>query len=121
MHLFGLDSSNSAIEANDGVIIVEGQIDCIKCHANGFLNSVALTGSDLTMQQAFLLKRKTNNFFLLLDNDAAGEKAIKKILSNYSKFVNIHIVSLPAQYNDVDDYLTKSDNHSILSNLVSYR
>ena len=117
MHLFGLDKSKNAIEAHDGVIIVEGQIDCIKCHANGFLNTVALTGSDLTMQQVFLLKRKTNNFFLLLDNDTAGEKAIKKILSNYSEFANIHIVPLPAQYNDVDDYLTKSESHSVLSNL----
>ena len=117
MHLFGLDRSKSAIEAHDGVIIVEGQIDCIKCHANGFLNTVALTGSDLTMQQVFLLKRKTNNFNLLLDNDTAGKKAIEKILRNYSAVANIRVVDLPAQYNDVDDYLTRSETRSVLLNL----
>lgn len=108
MHLFGLFESKDAIEANDGVMIVEGQIDCISCHANGVLNTVALTGSDLTMHQVFLLKRKTNNFYLLLDNDAAGKDATSKILKKYSRFINIQTLELPNGYGDVDEYLAEN-------------
>ena len=37
MHLYGLYHTKDTIEQNGCAIIVEGQIDCISCHAHGFL------------------------------------------------------------------------------------
>lgn len=117
LYLFGLDKAKKHIEKKDFVIIVEGQIDCIKCQSRGFFNTVALNGSELTIQQAFILKRITNNFNILLDNDKAGKKATNKILKKYSDFVNIKIVNLPSEYKDVDDYLTNSTNYCTIGDL----
>lgn len=115
MHLFGLLESGNAIENKNGVIVVEGQIDCISCHSKGFKNTVALTGSDLTMHQVFLLKRKTNNIYLLLDNDEAGQKATAKIIKNYSQFINISALKLPDEYGDIDEYLKESNEYDLLN------
>lgn len=120
LHLFGLNEASKTIESKDSVIIVEGQFDCIKCHQIGLLNTVALTGSDLSMQQIFILKRKTNNFYLLMDNDKAGERAVEKVIKNYSKFINIKTIKLPKQYNDVDSFIVKSTDKEIKNNFQSY-
>jgi DNA primase len=117
LFLFGLDKAQDHIEKKNSVIIVEGQIDCIKCQSRGFLNTVALNGSELTIQQVFIIKRKTNNFNILLDNDKAGKEAANKIIKNYSEFINIKIINLPNEYKDVDEYLTNSPNYDIMGDL----
>lgn len=106
LHLFGLNKAKKAIESRDQAVLVEGQIDLIKCHSHGLPNTIALTGSDLSVTQAFFIKRRTNNLCLLLDNDQAGQKAAAKIKKNYSKFFNIQEINLPEAYGDVDSFLT---------------
>lgn len=113
MHLYGLYHTKDAIERNGSVIVVEGQIDCISCHAHGFFNTVALTCSELTLYQLYTLKKMTDKIFLLLDNDEAGHKAAAKAISRYSKFIEIEKLTLPDLYNDVDDYLRASAQHDI--------
>lgn len=113
MHLYGLYHTRDAIERNGSAIVVEGQIDCISCHANGFFNTVALTCSELTLYQLYTLKKMTNKIFLLLDNDEAGHKAAAKTINRFSKFIEIEKLTLPDLYNDVDDYLRESARHDI--------
>jgi len=113
MHLYGLYNTKDAIERNGSVIVVEGQIDCIACHANGFFNTVALTCSELTLYQLYTLKKMTNQIYLLLDNDEAGRKAASKTISRFSKYIQIKKLPLPNSYNDVDDYLRSSAQHDI--------
>ena len=113
MHLYGLYHTKDAIERNGSVIVVEGQIDCISCHANGFFNTVALTCSELTLYQLYTLKKMTNKIYLLLDNDEAGRRAAAKAIRRFSRFIEIEIFTLPELYNDVDDYLRDSAQHDI--------
>ena len=113
MHLYGLYHTKDAIERNGCAIVVEGQIDCISCHANGFFNTVALTCSELTLYQVYTLKKMTDKIFLLLDNDEAGHKAADKAINKYSQFIKIETLALPDLYNDVDDYLRESAQHDI--------
>lgn len=113
MHLYGLYETKDAIERSGCVIVVEGQIDCISCHANGFFNTVALTCSELTLYQLYSLKKMTNKIFLLLDNDEAGQNATAKAISRFSRFIRIERLTLPELYNDVDDYLRDSAQHDI--------
>jgi len=73
--LFGLAQAKSAIREQDGVIIVEGQMDVIAAHQFGFKNTVAASGTALTAEQFQLLNRFTNNLLFALDADSAGQAA----------------------------------------------
>jgi DNA primase len=115
LHLYGMYETKGAIEKHKCAIIVEGQIDCISCHASGFNNTVALTSSELTLYQLYALKKRTDKIYLLLDNDKAGRRATKKAISKYSKFIQIETLELPDEYNDVDDYLRNSAQHDIFN------
>jgi DNA primase len=62
----------------DDAVVVEGQMDCIKAHQAGFLNTVATSGTALTAEQLRLLSRLTKNLKLCFDADVAGQRAAKK-------------------------------------------
>jgi len=87
--LYGIDRAKSAIKQQDMVVIVEGYMDVITAHQNGFNNVVAsmgtsvtekqvgeLIGTSFTEKQVSALKRLTKNITLALDADAAGEEAM---------------------------------------------
>jgi DNA primase len=73
--LYGLDAARKAIRAKDQAIIVEGYMDVVVPHQEGFTNLVSPMGTALTEAQLHLLKRFSRRIILALDADAAGEKA----------------------------------------------
>jgi len=73
--LFGLDLARRAIREEDRVVIVEGYMDVMRAHQEGFHNVVAQMGTALTEAQVRLLQRYTRRFVLALDPDAAGLQA----------------------------------------------
>lgn len=73
--LFGLDMARQAIREEDRVVIVEGYMDVMRAHQEGFRNVVAQMGTALTEAQVRLLQRYTRRFVLALDPDAAGLQA----------------------------------------------
>ena len=73
--LFGLDKAKKFIREENLAIIVEGQMDVITGHQNGFKNLVASSGTSLTLQQLKILKKYTNNIAFALDSDMAGSLA----------------------------------------------
>ncbi len=76
--LFGLDKAKLEIKKQDLAIVVEGQMDVITAHQNGFINIVASSGTALTSEQVKLIQRYTNHLTFALDADAAGELAINR-------------------------------------------
>lgn len=76
--LFGLFQAKNAIRERDYAVIVEGQMDCIKVHQEGFANTVATSGTAVTEDQLRLVLRLTKNLVLGFDNDTAGQKAARK-------------------------------------------
>lgn len=114
INLFGIYQAKDAIIKKDSVIVVEGQFDCITCHRYGFKNVVALGGAAFTKFHFFLLKRYTNNIFILLDNDLSGSKETQNIITKYADNANINPIPLPSCYKDIDEYLRKGDDHSLL-------
>lgn len=111
--LFGLNQAKKSIRKTGIAIIVEGQLDCISCHAHGFHNAVALGGTSLGYYQLYLLKKYgAKEVWLALDNDDAGKSGQDKIARKYSGYIDIKKVSLPVQYKDVDEYLRKSEDTS---------
>jgi DNA primase len=105
INLFGLYEAKKEILKQDSVIVVEGQFDCITCHRFGYKNVIALGGSTFTKYHLYLLKRYTNNIYLLLDNDNAGEKSTNNILRRYSNQANLNTIIIPLGYKDVDEAL----------------
>jgi DNA primase len=73
--LYGLDQARRSIRTLDQAVIVEGYLDVIALHQQGFPNAVSPMGTALTEHQLRLLKRFSHRFVLALDPDAAGEKA----------------------------------------------
>jgi DNA primase len=73
--LYGLDRAKKEIRTQDQVVIVEGYLDVIALHQEGFPNAVSPMGTALTEYQLRLLKRFSRRIVLALDADAAGEKA----------------------------------------------
>ena len=78
--LYGLKMAATHIRSLDQVIVVEGYMDVITLHQNGFKNTVGVLGTALTIDHANLLKKYTKNIILLFDSDAAGQKASEKTL-----------------------------------------
>lgn len=56
-------------------LVMEGYMDVISLHQNGFDNAVASLGTAFTPQQAELLKRYADKSVLCYDADEAGRKA----------------------------------------------
>jgi DNA primase len=73
--LYGLDKARKAIRSENQAVIVEGYMDVIVVHQEGFQNVVSPMGTALTEIQMRQLKRYTRRFVLALDPDAAGIKA----------------------------------------------
>ncbi len=104
-HLFGLWQAKVAIKEAGAVVIVEGQMDCIMAHQQGFHNVIATSGTALTEDHLKLLKRYTENLVLAFDMDQAGVLAADRAIALASQFnVNVRILRLP-EGKDPDEFL----------------
>lgn len=94
--LFGLDKSKQEIRQQDYAIVVEGQMDVITAHQNGFKNIIASSGTALTKEQLNLIKRYTKNIALAFDMDKAGELAAERAIKEAQiAEMNIKVIEVP--------------------------
>jgi DNA primase len=106
--LFNLDKARQAIRQDGGVVLVEGQMDCISVFLAGIPNVVATSGTAFTDSHLRTLsrllgdrKRAIANF----DSDAAGIGAIEKyILPLVSFDFQVKVLILGEGY-DPDRYV----------------
>ena len=95
--LFGLDKAKRNILDKREVLLCEGQIDCIRCHLAGFHHTVASQGTAFTEEHARLLRRYADKVIIVLDGDAAGQKAaLKNAELLISEGVALELATLPA-------------------------
>ncbi|MEE8582846.1 MAG: DNA primase [Dehalococcoidales bacterium] len=104
-HLYGLNLAAPAIRLKDSAIIVEGYMDAITAHQNGFANVVASMGTSVTERQITALKKLSRNVIFALDADSAGEEATRRGVG-YENILEaeIKVVVLP-QGKDPDDVI----------------
>ncbi|MCE1165583.1 MAG: DNA primase [Bacteroidetes bacterium] len=94
--LYGLNFSKDHIRSNDYVILVEGYMDVVSLFQAGIKNTVASSGTALTVEQVHLISRYTKNIVLLYDADVAGIKAARRgIELILEQGLELSIVSLP--------------------------
>ena len=103
--LYGINLAAAAIRQQNQAIIVEGYMDVITAHQNGFNNVVASMGTSVTERQVSTLKRLTKNMTLALDADAAGEEASLRCVSYENALdAEVKVIILP-KGRDPDDVI----------------
>ena len=89
------------------IVLVEGNMDVIALHQAGITNAVAALGTSFTAEQVNLISRYTKEIVIIMDADAAGQKAVRRafeMLKNSG--LNVKVVSVP-EGKDPDEFIKK--------------
>lgn len=87
--LFGLDRV-----LDDEAIVVEGPLDAIWLHQQGY-PGVACLGSALSREQVLLLRRRVRSVILAFDEDDAGEKGRRKATDALMPYMRVRHLRVP--------------------------
>ena len=102
--LYGIYFAKRSIVQQNRCYLVEGYLDVISFHQKGIENTVASSGTSLTVEQIRLIRRLTPNVTIIYDGDAAGIKAsLRGIDLVLEEGLNVRVVSLP-EGEDPDSY-----------------
>jgi DNA primase len=105
--LYNLHAARHPIRKAERVLVVEGYFDVVRTVAAGIEEVVAPLGTALTIEQAKLMRRYSNNVFLLYDSDQAGLKATFRsgdVLLHEG--ASVRVVTLP-EGDDPDTFVAK--------------
>ena len=103
--LYGINLAKDAIRQQNLAVIVEGYMDVITAHKNGFGNVVASMGTSVTEKQVSILKKLTKNIALALDADAAGDEATLRAVGYENTLdAEVKVIILP-RGKDPDDVI----------------
>ena len=101
--LYGWHLAKEAVRHKQYLIIVEGNMDAIASQQAGAVNTVAVSGTALTIDQLKLVKRYTNNIILAFDGDTAGSQAVfRSITLGWGVDFNIKVLILPKDSDPAD-------------------
>lgn len=73
--LYTIDRAAEAIRATGEAVLVEGYMDALRAHQEGFGNVVASLGTAVTVRHLTILAKLTSRVVLALDADPAGARA----------------------------------------------
>lgn len=95
-HLYGGDLARAAAAKAGQTILCEGYTDVIAMHQAGFMGTVGLMGTALTVEQVGELGRLAPTVLLALDADSAGHEAMLKAARLAAKReLELRVVELP--------------------------
>lgn len=103
--LFGFFLAKSAIREKEQVILVEGNMDAVMMHQQGFTNTVAVMGVALGESSLKLLSSMTKNVVLALDSDKAG---MSSMITINNSFMSVGILPTYLSFDpakDPDEFL----------------
>jgi DNA primase len=78
--LFNLDRARTEVGEGRPFVMVEGQLDALRCWSVGLKTAVAPQGTSITEGQLALLRRYHAEVECFFDSDAAGQKAALRML-----------------------------------------
>ena len=116
--LFGLHYASPFIGKAGCAVLVEGYMDCLAAWQYGVGHVVASLGTALTMPQARLLKRYTNQVILCYDADSSGLRAALRGLDILVKAgLQVKVATLPSG-KDPDDCLRQQGADYFLQEIL---
>lgn len=105
--IYGMNFARDSIRTEGYAMIMEGYLDVITAHLQGFTNAIAPLGTAVTPEHGKLLKRFAGNVMLAFDSDAAGIKAARNA-ANILFESDLDVTILPIPDNeDPDSFLRK--------------
>lgn len=108
--LYGLSYAKQHINTHQKLIVVEWQMDVIWLARLWFPIWVATSWTALTEQHIKIIKRHTENLYLLFDNDKAWYQATFRALKLcYAQDIFPKIITLPDGFKDADE-LANNEN-----------
>lgn len=78
--LFNLDRARSHVGEGRPFVMVEGQLDALRCWSVGLKTAIAPQGTSITEPQLILLRRYHTQVECFFDSDSAGQKASLRFL-----------------------------------------
>lgn len=105
--LYGLPLARAKIREHSSVFIVEGYMDAIMLHQAGIENTVAAMGIAFTEDHLNELGPNIKTFYMLFDQDSAGEIATKRILPMFLKHKILPLRIDLMNLKDPDEFLKK--------------
>ena len=105
---------------NDTIIVVEGLLDAMWLHKNGFTNALSIISAEISKVQLQKIKLlDASKIILCLDNDVAGHKGCERLYKFLKNDFTFKQAVLPEGKKDVQD-CTKEELDLMFSNLVNY-
>lgn len=105
--LFNLDRAGKHTGDEAPFLLVEGQLDALRCWSLGLKTAVAPQGTAVTPEQMRLARRYTGRMEVLLDGDSAGAKAaIKVIPLALQAGIDVDFLTLPEK-EDPDSFFRR--------------
>ena len=118
--LYGLHEGLQEIRKKNRIIFVEGYLDVIRLHENGFTETVATCGTALTAEHLKMVMRYAKSAFLLFDGDSAGKNAaLKHAHLLLPQALESYIINLP-DGEDPDTFMLKHGEKG-LNNLLNHK
>jgi DNA primase len=101
--LYGYHKAKTAFSKTSFCIVVEGQFDLLLAHQSGYLNTVAISGTGLTLEHLSKIKNFTQTLVFALDSDNAGVKATERsVLLAYQQDFDVRVVVMPEGLDPAD-------------------
>lgn len=110
--LYGLNFAKEGIRKKDYSVLVEGQVDIVMSHQAGITNTVASSGTAVTVDHLERLKMLSNNIILAFDSDSAGIGAARRTSEiALSLGMEVKIVSTPEGKDPADMIVESIDGY----------
>lgn len=118
--LYQMGRAREACRQGRHVLLVEGYMDLLAFHAQGFYRVVATLGTALTSSQIRLLSRIADEVTLAYDGDEAGERAMLRALPLFlAEELPVSCICFPDGM-DPDDFL-KTEGMASFETLLGQR
>lgn len=118
--LYGIYFAKKSIVQHNRCYLVEGYLDVISFHKKGIENTVASSGTSLTIEQIRLIRRLTPNVTIIYDGDAAGIKAsLRGIDLVLEEGLNVRVLLLP-DGEDPDSFSQSRTSEELSEYLVNH-
>jgi len=78
--LFNLDRARAHVGEGKPFVLVEGQLDALRCWSVGLKTAIAPQGTSITDGQLILMRRYHSELECFFDSDSAGQKAARRLL-----------------------------------------
>lgn len=78
--LFNLDRARAHVGEGKPFVMVEGQLDALRCWSVGLKTAIAPQGTSITEGQLILMRRYHSELECFFDSDGAGQKAARRLL-----------------------------------------